>query len=79
MNGFLVMLRCNMEDVPLAFYATLDFAAETARRAAKFPDAAREGVIGKIDYPGRSALNHVLIVRFEDGQPVQTVAGFEIE
>lgn len=79
MNGFLVMLSCNLDDVPLKLVRTL---AEAERYAARLithyeavPDEHHPDVIRVCDLMGRDATQDccVRIVTFRSGRPVRDV------
>lgn len=66
MSGFLVVLRCTMDDFPLALFETADAANNFARQFDPDADLPIEE-IWSID---RSSINGVCIVQFRNGVPV---------
>jgi hypothetical protein len=81
MNGYLVVLRGNMDDTPSSLHATLDAAMLAAKLAAKDWKAAVKSAVDKLGegWPVSSSPNHIAIVRFEDGKPAETVSSIDTD
>lgn len=75
MNGFLVVLRCTMDDLPLALFETADAANNFARQFD--PDA--DLPIEEIWSLSRSSINWVSIVQFRNGLPVASDRACNLE
>lgn len=68
MNGYLVLVRCNLDDVPVRFFPTLEEAAIYAQRQdiEETADNIAQDVFGV----ELSQANYVDVVKFQDGVPV---------
>jgi hypothetical protein len=79
MNGFLVAVRCDHDDVPLGLFATREEAAEFARRGtlalvndtcAKFKPAA---------FGSGDDAYYIVVIEFIGGRPTGDMAEFDLQ
>ena len=71
MDGYLVVVRCNCDDLPVYLAGTYEEAERVALAAAENPDAAIDGMEIRMAV---SSFNHVAIVTFAAGRPVKMQA-----
>jgi hypothetical protein len=69
MNGYLVMMRCSSDDIPVSLHDSYSAAAAAARRAGQNPKQTLNGL--EFDWPGESSFLFVLVVEFAGGHPIR--------
>jgi hypothetical protein len=69
MNGFLVMMRCSFDDIPVSLHDSYTAAAEAARRAGQNPEQTLNGL--EFDWPGESDFISIQVVEFAGGHPIR--------
>jgi len=71
MNGFLVVLRCTADDIPLSLHATRAEALAAAVKGARDPSLVDAVQVGQEWNPGKPSHDHYVIVEFAAGDAFQ--------
>jgi hypothetical protein len=69
MNGYLVMVRCTLDDVPISLHDSYPAAAAAALRAGQNPEETLQAL--EFDWPGGSSFLSVEVVEFAGGHPIR--------
>jgi hypothetical protein len=77
-SGYLVLLRCMLDDLPLAFFHDNPSAIEFAKKVCSNPAELSEQVQETLDLDSTSFLN-VTVLRFIGGKPSDYIRYFPVE